>query len=181
MWHIRYFFFIFCPAITWTWETSLEDAHTLVQNWHFVAAKFLQKYPWCYTIHFQFHLFENWTISALVSSRLAQRSPTNSLLPSGKAMVLLSDPRCFGPLGKFQHNVKISIKTVFPFLDYVDMLKGSEIHNIFIDNVFIFTVPACMYFFVMPLWHLKFNLISPKINKKIKNDFKHEKFKNNCC
>ena len=28
---IRYFFFIFCPAITWTWEISLEDAHSLVQ------------------------------------------------------------------------------------------------------------------------------------------------------
>ena len=25
IWDIRYFFFILCPAIIWTWETSLED------------------------------------------------------------------------------------------------------------------------------------------------------------
>ena len=78
----------------------------------FVAANFLQKYPWCYTIHFQFHLFVNWTISAFVSSRLARRSPTNCLFPSGKAMFFFwSDPRCFGPLGKFQYNIEISMKT----------------------------------------------------------------------
>ena len=79
----------------------------------FVAANFLRKYPWCYTIHtIQFHLFVNWTISAFVSSRLARRSPTNSLFPSGKAIFFFSSgPWCFGPLGKFQHNVQISIKT----------------------------------------------------------------------
>ena len=27
-------------------------------------------------------------------------------------MFFLKPPRCFGPLGKFQHNIKISIKTV---------------------------------------------------------------------
>ena len=25
IWRIRYFFFTFCPAIIWTWETSIED------------------------------------------------------------------------------------------------------------------------------------------------------------
>ena len=63
------------------------------------------------TIHSQLHFFVNWTISAFVSSRLARRSPANSLFPSGKAMFFWSHPRCFGPLGKFQHNIKISIKT----------------------------------------------------------------------
>ena len=107
IWHIGYFFFIFCPAIIWTWGTSLEDGAKLT----FVAANFLQKYPWCYTIPFQFHFFLNWTISAFVSPRLAQKLPTNSLLPSGKAMFFWIDLRCFRPLGKFQHNVDISIKT----------------------------------------------------------------------
>ena len=38
--------------------------------------------------------------------------PANSLFPSGKAMFFFwSHPRCFGPLGKFQHNIMISIKT----------------------------------------------------------------------
>ena len=27
-------YFAQTPAIIWTWETSFEDAHTLVQNWH---------------------------------------------------------------------------------------------------------------------------------------------------
>ena len=31
IWHIRYFFFTFCPAIIWTWETSLEDWKMLIR------------------------------------------------------------------------------------------------------------------------------------------------------
>ena len=50
-------------------------------------------------------------ISMFVSSRLAQKSPVNSLFPSEKAMFFWSDPQCFGPLGNFQHNIKISIET----------------------------------------------------------------------
>ena len=77
----------------------------------FVAPSFLQKYPWCQTIYFQFHLFVNWTISAPVSSRLARKSPANSWFASEKAVFFKSDPRCFGPLCKFQDNMEISIKT----------------------------------------------------------------------
>ena len=40
------------------------------------------------------------------------KSPAKPLISSGKAMFFWSHPRCFGPLGKFQHNIKISIKTV---------------------------------------------------------------------
>ena len=47
---------------------------------------------------------------SVCSSRLVWRSPANSLFPSGK-VIFLSDPRCFGSLGKFQHNTEISIKT----------------------------------------------------------------------
>ena len=43
--------------------------------------------------------------------QISTKSPANSLFPSGKAMFFWSHPRCFGPLGKFQHNIKISIKT----------------------------------------------------------------------
>ena len=31
IWYIRYFFFTFCPAIIWTWETSLEDWKMLIR------------------------------------------------------------------------------------------------------------------------------------------------------
>ena len=75
----------------------------------FVAANFLQKYPWCQKILFQFHLFVNWTISAFVSSRLARRSPANSLFPLGEAKFFWSGPQCLG-LGKSQNNTEISIK-----------------------------------------------------------------------
>ena len=44
--------------------------------------------------------------------QISTKSPTNSFLPSGKAMFFWSHPRCFGLLGNFQHNIKISIKTV---------------------------------------------------------------------
>ena len=43
--------------------------------------------------------------------QISTKSPAKSLISSGKAMFFWSHPRCFGPLGKFQHNIKISIKT----------------------------------------------------------------------
>ena len=54
-------------------------------------------------MHLQLYLFVNWTISALFSSRLPQKSPASH--PIGKAMFFWSDPRCFGVLDKFQHNL----------------------------------------------------------------------------
>ena len=44
--------------------------------------------------------------------QISTKLPANSLFPSGKAMFFFwSRPRYFGPLGKFQHNIKIFIKT----------------------------------------------------------------------
>ena len=73
----------------------------------FVAANFLQKSPVCYTIHFYFHLFVNWTISVFVSSRLAQ----NHLQTAYSLLWKQSHLQCFGLFGKFQLNIKTSIKT----------------------------------------------------------------------
>ena len=81
----------------------------------FAAGNFLQKYPWCYRIHFQFHLFVNWTVSVFISSTLARRSPKNGLFPSGRACFCWRDPRCVGPLGKFQNNIENSMKTTRVF------------------------------------------------------------------
>ena len=44
--------------------------------------------------------------------QISTKSPAKLLIPSGKALFVWSHPRCFGRLGKFQHNIKISIKTV---------------------------------------------------------------------
>ena len=43
--------------------------------------------------------------------QICTKSLANCLFPSAKAMIFWSHPRCFGPLGKFQHDIKISIKT----------------------------------------------------------------------
>ena len=79
-------------------------------------------------------------LSAFVSSRLARRSPTNSLFPSGKALFFYSDLRCFGLLGKFQHNIEISIKTAhvsglfFPFLWlWLNRVHGRTLRIIYED------------------------------------------------
>ena len=43
--------------------------------------------------------------------QISTKSLANCLFPSGKAMFFWSHSRCFGPLGKFQYNIKISLKT----------------------------------------------------------------------
>ena len=47
---------------------------------------------------------------AFVSFRLAQNQLQNWLFPSGKALCFWSHHRCFELLGKFQHDIKISVK-----------------------------------------------------------------------
>ena len=46
MWHIRYFFFIFYPAIIWTWEISLGKCSYFGAELTFAVANFLQKSLW---------------------------------------------------------------------------------------------------------------------------------------
>ena len=44
--------------------------------------------------------------------QISTKSPAKLLIPFRESTVFFwSHPRCFGPLGKFQHNIKISIKT----------------------------------------------------------------------
>ena len=47
---------------------------------------------------------------SVCSIQISTKLPANSLFPSRKPMFFWSHPRCFGPLSKFQHNIKISIK-----------------------------------------------------------------------
>ena len=58
---------------------------------------------------------DNWIILAFVAYKLARKLPENIWFPSQKAIFFRSDPQCFGPLAKFQHNVEISIKTARVF------------------------------------------------------------------
>ena len=47
--------------------------------------------------------------------QISTKSPAKLLIPLRESTVFWSHPRCFGPLGKFQHNIKISIKTARVF------------------------------------------------------------------
>ena len=47
--------------------------------------------------------------------QISIKSPVNCLFLSGKTMFSWSHPLCFGSLGKFQNNIKISIKTARVF------------------------------------------------------------------
>ena len=46
-----------------------------------------------------------------ISLCFIQSSTRSAYSLQGMQWFFLSHPRCFGPLGKFQHNIKISIKT----------------------------------------------------------------------
>ena len=61
-----------------------------------------EKYAWCLTIHFQFHFFTIWSISASILSIITWKAPATRWLPSELAMFLKFDPRRFRMFSKFQ-------------------------------------------------------------------------------
>ena len=67
-------------------------------------------------------------MSAFVSSRLARNHPQTAYSLQGKQCFFWSHPRCFGPLGKFQHNIKISIKTARVSRLYVSYDYGAMLN-----------------------------------------------------
>ena len=135
IWHIRYFFFTFCPAIIWTWETILrsilEDWKMLVRCWcrtDICSCKLSAKkvslmldnpfvvQSLCKLNHISVCFIQN-----------SMKSPAKSYSLQGKQCFFWSHPQCFGPLGKFHHNIKISIKTA-----RVSRLSVSCFHSIFL-------------------------------------------------
>ena len=88
---------------------ALENAHTLVQRTDIFSCKFSTKVflmpgnPFlvpslCKLNH------------SLCFIQISTKSPAKLLIPLRESTVFWSHPRCFGPQGKFQHNVKISLK-----------------------------------------------------------------------
>ena len=51
-------------------------------------------------------------------------------------MFFWSHPRCFGPLGKFQHNIKISIKTARVSRLSVSYDYGLTVQAMFLQNCY---------------------------------------------
>ena len=112
--HQVLFLYIFCSAIIWTWETSIEDWKMLIR--------------WCRTdicscklsAKVSLMLDNPFLVPSLcklnyISLCFIQISTKSAYSLQGKQCFFWSHPRCFGPLGKFQHNIKISIKTAHVF------------------------------------------------------------------
>ena len=114
IWH-RYFFFTFCPAIIWTWESSIEDWRMLIRwcRTDICSCKRSAKVSLMLGNPFLVPSLYKLNHISVSFIQISTKSPANSLFPSGKAMLLFfwSHPRCFWLLGKFQQNIKISIKT----------------------------------------------------------------------
>ena len=109
IWHIRYFFFTF---ILPSHHMNLRD-----QPWKMLIL-------WCrtdiccckFSAKVSLMLDNPFLVPSLcklnhISLCFIQISTKSAYSLQGKQCFFWSHPRCFGPLGKFQHNIKISIKT----------------------------------------------------------------------
>ena len=110
---------LFCPAIIWTWETRM--LILWCRELTFLTTNFLQKVS--LTLDNPF-LVPSLCKLNHISLCFIQISTKSAYSLQGKQCFFWSHPRCFGPLGKFQHNIKISIKTahvsrLFVSCDYV--------------------------------------------------------------
>ena len=77
-------------------------------EWTFVVAAFLKSIS---DVRQSIPSFISLSTTVFVFSRTASKSTANSWFLS-EGHVFKSNPRCFGPLGKFQDNTEISIKTI---------------------------------------------------------------------
>ena len=87
---------------------ALENVHTLVQRTDIFSCKFSAKVS--------LMLGNPFLVPSLcklnhINLCFIQISTKSAYSLQGKQCFFWSHPRCFGPLGKFQHNIKISIKT----------------------------------------------------------------------
>ena len=87
---------------------ALENAHTLVQRTDIFSCKFSAKVSLMLDNPF---LVPSLCKLNHISLCFIQISTKSAYSLQGKQCFFWSHPRCFGPLGKFQHNIKISIKT----------------------------------------------------------------------
>ena len=91
---------------------ALENAHTLVQRTDIFSCKF--------SVKVSLMLDNPFLVPSLcklnhISLCFIQISTKSAYSLQGRQCFFWSHPRCFVPLGKFQHNIKISIKTASVF------------------------------------------------------------------
>ena len=91
---------------------ALENAHTLVQRTDIFSCKFSVKVSLMLDNSFLVPSLYKLNHISLCFIQITTKSPAKLLFSlQGKHCFFWGHPRCFGPLGKFQHNIKISIKT----------------------------------------------------------------------
>ena len=90
---------------------ALENAGTLVQRTDIFSCKYSAKVPLMLENPFLVPSLCKLNQIGLCFIQISTKSPAKLLIPFRESTVFLKSSRCFGPLGKFQHNIKISIKT----------------------------------------------------------------------
>ena len=90
---------------------ALENAHTLVQRTDIFSRKFSVKVSLMLDNPFLVPSLCQLNHISLCSIQISTKSLAKLLSLQGKHCFFWSHPWCFGPLGKFQHNIKISIET----------------------------------------------------------------------
>ena len=110
IWHIRYFFFIFYPAIIWTWLETLR-MYIFWCRTDIWSCKFSAKVSLVLVISFPVPSLCKLNHISVCFIQISTKITYKQLIPFRENMFFWSDPWCFGPLGKFQHKWEISIRT----------------------------------------------------------------------
>ena len=97
IWHIRYFFFTFYPAIIWTWETSLEDWKMLIRwcRTDICSCKLSAKVSLMLDNPFLVPSLCKLNHISVCFIQISTKSPANSLFSSWKAMFFLKPSPVF--------------------------------------------------------------------------------------
>ena len=110
--HQALFLYIYFAQPSYELERpALENAHTLVQRTDIFSCKFSVKVSLMLDNSFLVPSLCKLNHISLCFIQISTKSPAELLLPFRESTVFWGHPRCFGPLSKFQHNIKIFIKT----------------------------------------------------------------------
>ena len=104
IWHTRYFFFMFCPAIIWTRETSLSCRTDICSCKLSAKLSLMLDNPFSVPSFWKLSQISIWFI------QISTKFTCKQLIPFKESHVFFwNDPQCFGPLSK--QNIEISTET----------------------------------------------------------------------
>ena len=112
------FFYIYFAQLSYKLERpALENGHTLLQRTNIFSCKFSVKVSLMLDNPFLVPSRRKLNHISFCFIQISTKSPAKLLVPFSESTVFFwGQPRCFGPLGKFQHNIKLR-RPVFP--DYL--------------------------------------------------------------